>query len=183
VHDSALDLFRTRDGWIMIQVIGTEMFERWARLVGMPELANDPRFSDDQSRGDHGEELSAITAAWTANRSTDECLALLRSVRLTGSAMLRPEQALNAPEVVEGGFLSYVQDAAGNQIPLVAPPFSFSNLDAEPMKSAPPLGAHTAPILSEIGFSLDEIESLRRAGTISVELPGETKAISVGESG
>jgi crotonobetainyl-CoA:carnitine CoA-transferase CaiB-like acyl-CoA transferase len=163
------DLFRTRDGWIMIQLIGTEMFRRWTQLVGAPELASDPRFADDQSRGDHGEELSAITSSWTANKSTDECLALLRSARLTGSAMLRPAEVLSAPAVATGGFVSHVQDAAGNQIPLVSPPFTFSILGAETMRPAPLLGEHTHGTLLEIGFNLAEIEELRRAGVISVQ--------------
>ena len=46
------DLFRARDGWLVVATIGQPMFERWCRLIGRPELLDDPRFADDETRGD-----------------------------------------------------------------------------------------------------------------------------------
>ena len=57
------DLFRTRDGWVVVQVVGNPIFARWTGMVGRPELPDDPRFADDMARSDHGEELSAIMSA------------------------------------------------------------------------------------------------------------------------
>src|SRR3546814_6143953 len=39
------DLFRTRDGWIITQVVGAPIFRRWADLVGRSDLAAVPRFA------------------------------------------------------------------------------------------------------------------------------------------
>ncbi len=63
------DLFRARDGWLVVQTIGQPMFERWCRLIGRPELVDDPRFADDDRRGDHSADISALMAAWCATRS------------------------------------------------------------------------------------------------------------------
>src|SRR3546814_558042 len=41
------DLFRTRDGWIVTQIVGAAIFARWAELVERPELVDDPRYASD----------------------------------------------------------------------------------------------------------------------------------------
>ena len=56
------DSIRTKDGWIFVQVLGTPLFKRWARLMGEEHWLEDARFKDDLARGDHGEILSKRTA-------------------------------------------------------------------------------------------------------------------------
>ncbi|MEI9985004.1 MAG: CoA transferase [Aliidongia sp.] len=58
-----VDIFRTRDGWVMTHVVGTPLYKRWARLMGEPDWLNDPRFADDISRGDNSVPISARMAA------------------------------------------------------------------------------------------------------------------------
>ncbi len=77
------DIFATRDGWIMTQVVGNPIFARWARLVGRPELADDPRFASDILRGNHGEELSAVMVELV--RGADQRASLGRTGRGEGS--------------------------------------------------------------------------------------------------
>ena len=49
------DSFRTKDGWLLAQVIGQPLFARFAELIGEPQLLADPRFADDPARGANGE--------------------------------------------------------------------------------------------------------------------------------
>ena len=50
-----VDIFKTRDGWILVQVVGQPLFRRWAELMGEDRTGStDPRFKDDISRGDNG---------------------------------------------------------------------------------------------------------------------------------
>ena len=60
------DVFMARDGWFIMQVIGGRMFHRWCKLVGRPNLHDDPCFATDILRGKNGEELSRIMAEWSA---------------------------------------------------------------------------------------------------------------------
>src|SRR3990172_1780906 len=71
------DLFRTRDGWIIAYAIGNPMFARWVKLLGEPDWLTDPRFKDDEARGNHGEIISKRVAAWAAEQTTAEALAAL----------------------------------------------------------------------------------------------------------
>src|SRR5262249_48609932 len=61
-----VDIFKTRDGWILVQVIGDPLFRRWAKLMGEDSWLKDPRFKDDISRGDNGAMVSERMARWCA---------------------------------------------------------------------------------------------------------------------
>ena len=63
------DAFRTADGWLLAQVIGQPLFERWCKLVGATELLSDPRFASDPARGDNGALLSERMGRWCAGRN------------------------------------------------------------------------------------------------------------------
>ncbi len=171
------DLFATRDGWVMVQVIGQDMFERWARLVDAPELVADPRFADDLGRGEHGEILSRRMAQWCAERSSQACLAALRAARLPGCPVLSPAEALSEPQHREGGFFDWVeQPGLAMPVPIVAPPARLAGAGAgdadgdqdatAARRPAPRLGADTERILDAIGYSARDIAGLRGAGVI-----------------
>src|SRR2546422_3175179 len=44
---------RTKDGWIIAYAIGNPMFARWAKMMGEDSWLTDPRFKDDEARGNH----------------------------------------------------------------------------------------------------------------------------------
>jgi crotonobetainyl-CoA:carnitine CoA-transferase CaiB-like acyl-CoA transferase len=49
------DLYKVKDGWVLMQVAGQPMFKRWCRLVGREELFDDPRFGNDDLRWENGD--------------------------------------------------------------------------------------------------------------------------------
>jgi crotonobetainyl-CoA:carnitine CoA-transferase CaiB-like acyl-CoA transferase len=159
------DLFRTRDGWVMIQVIGQLMFARWADLVERTELVGDPRFQTDQLRGDNGEELSRITGDWTRDKTTGEILALLRVHRIPGTPLLTIQDALSAPEIIDGGFLQDVAAREGATIPLVRPPFGFAGISEIALRS-PALGEHSREILRELDIDDQVVACLVADGVV-----------------
>jgi crotonobetainyl-CoA:carnitine CoA-transferase CaiB-like acyl-CoA transferase len=65
-NSAPADYFRTRDGWIVATVIGGPMFRRWCRMIGEEHWLADPRFADDQARGDHGAVISERMSRWCA---------------------------------------------------------------------------------------------------------------------
>ncbi|MFP5415234.1 MAG: CoA transferase, partial [Gammaproteobacteria bacterium] len=71
------DIFKTRDGAIIIQVVGQPLFERWARLVGADDWIGDARFATDAERGRNSQLISDRAGAWCAERTTAEALLAL----------------------------------------------------------------------------------------------------------
>lgn len=161
------DIFATRDGWIIVQVIGQPLFRRWADLMGDPEWLTDPRFADDDSRGRNGEVLSERMAAWCAGRTTAEALAALEASRVPAGPVHSPQQVLEDPHVQAIGFLQ-ATDYPGlpRPAPLPRTPVELSASPGSVRRRAPQLGEHTDQVLAELGYSQREVAELRRAGVV-----------------
>jgi crotonobetainyl-CoA:carnitine CoA-transferase CaiB-like acyl-CoA transferase len=158
------DCFKTKDGWIFLMVIGPSQFRRWARLVGNEETwLKDPRFRDDQTRGDHGDILSEAMQAWCAQYTNEEALALLDRARIPAGPIYTPQQALDCAHINAAEFLQRV-DYPGmpKAAPLVQTPVKLSRTPATIRNRAPVLGEHTDTILASLGYNGAEVEELRR---------------------
>lgn len=161
------DIFPTKDHWIMVQVIGEGMFKRWTEIVGAEHLRSDPRFADDISRGENGVYLSEVMSAWTRDRSSAECLEILRAAKIPSCPVLKPAEALHDPQTEQGGFMTWKdQPGLPMKMPFISP-FSLSGAEIDPTPS-PELGQGSRAVLRSYGFSDNEIEELHRDGVVDL---------------
>lgn len=159
------DLFRAKDGWVMVQVIGDAMFRRWVALMEMPDLLDDPRYATDSDRGENGEALSAIMDAWCATRTVEQCLADLADKRLPACPSLTPAETLRLD-----GFEDYVDhvtvETAEVDLPLVTKSVHTRSSEAAQRCIAPELGQDTGDILAALGLKEGDIGELRAQAII-----------------
>ena len=161
------DLFETRDGFIVSHVVGGPLFRRWANLMGEPEWLDDERFATDDGRGDNGEVLSQRMAAWCAERTRDEALEALAAAHVPAGPVLKPQEALEHPQVQAMGLLHPVA-WPGMDRPAMVPqaPVWLSETPALPPTEQARTGEHTDEVLGAIGYSGEELAALRDAGAI-----------------
>jgi crotonobetainyl-CoA:carnitine CoA-transferase CaiB-like acyl-CoA transferase len=161
------DIFRTRDGFIIAQVIGQPLFKRWATLMGEPHWLTDERFKDDISRGDHGEIISARMARWCAGRTSAEALDILGQARIPAGPVHKPQQTLDDPHINAVGFFQPTDfPGMAKPAPLAKVPVRLSATPGAIRRRAPTLGEHTDEIMAELGYDAEAIAALRRKGVI-----------------
>ena len=161
------DTFRTRDGWLLVSVVGNPLFERWARLMGEPHWSTDPRFSSDERRGDNGELISERMSRWCAERTSAEAIAELEVARIPCGEVLTPQGALDNAHVRAAGLLASVEyPGLDAPAPVSTTPIRMSKTPPAIRHRAPTLGEHTDEVLTELGYSAADIERFRIARVI-----------------
>lgn len=162
-----MDLYRTRDGWIICQVVGQPLYKRWARLMGEPHWLDDPRFKDDLARGENATTISERMQRWCGERSTEDALDILGREMIPAAPILKPQEVLDHPQVRAMGLLESI-DYPGlpRPAPVAKAPVWLSAAPADHRRRAPLLGEHTDRILSELGYDPGAIAELRRKGAV-----------------
>ena len=157
-----VDLFRTKDGWILAQVIGEPLYRRWAKLMGEPHWLDDPRFKDDISRGDNGAVISERMGRWCAERTTAQALEVLAKARIPSGPVLKPQQTLDDPHINAMGFFQATEfPGAPKPAPIAKAPVWLSQTPGAIRRRAPTLGEHTEAILRSLGYDEGAIADLR----------------------
>lgn len=165
-YSAPADVYKTQDGWLLLSVVGEPMFRRWARLVGRPDLLDDPRFDSDIKRADNNATITATMQAWCAARTTEECITAMESARIPCGPVYTLEQTLNDPQVKARQLLQLHDYPGIGPVPLPASPVRLSRTPGGIRYRAPQVGEHTEEILLELGYSADDIQILRTEGII-----------------
>ena len=161
------DTFQTKDGWILVQVVGNPLYERWARLMGEDLWRTNPKYATDESRGRHAVDISTRMQEWTSSRTTTEAVKALEDARIPCGEVLSPQGALDNEQVQAMGFLESIDyPGIDTPAPIAHMPMDFSTLDVSIRRRAPTLGEHTNEILESLGFEKSEIISFREARAI-----------------
>jgi len=159
--------FPTQDGWINVGGANQSNWERIVKVIGRPELGDDPRF---RTNGDRMKNLSALTPLIAERLEKRPSADWIREFEAAGvpvgpvnkiGDMLADEQVRARDMVVE------VDHARAGRVKALGHPIKFSETRGEVKRAAPLLGQHTREVLGELGYSPQRIDELVREGAIS----------------
>lgn len=157
--------YRARDGWFTIAIIDPRQWPTLCRIVGVEELAADPRFADTQARNQNGPALISILDERFAQRAREEWLDLLEAEQIPCGPVNTYAELAQDPQVLANDYLISVEHP--NLGPMRVPGMVVQ-LSETPghVRSAPELGQHTEEVLQELGYSWEDIQELRERRTI-----------------
>jgi formyl-CoA transferase/CoA:oxalate CoA-transferase len=160
--------FAARDGRLMIAAGNDRLFASLVAVLGLSELADDPRFATNADRVANREELVPLLAERFAVEPRSHWLAVLGEANVP-AAPVQDVSEVAAAEQTES--LGILQDLPHPALPGLRIPAFPVSVDRERMghASAPPeLGADTAEVLAEVGYSEEEIERLAADGVVAL---------------
>lgn len=161
------DCYKTKDGWVIVAVIGQPMFKRWARLVGRPDLIDDPRCVDDLARGNNADLINAAMDGWISTLTTEEAINLLEAARVPCGKVFQLGEVFDDPQVQARGLFQFLDyPGSPKPVPIASNPVQLSETPRQIRHRAPLLGEHTDQVLMELGFSNTELEVFRQRGVI-----------------
>jgi CoA:oxalate CoA-transferase len=160
--------FKAPQGWIVILCTQNQVDYLWAAM-GRPELADDPRFKNNQGRLDHRDDLTELIEEWMATFETDdEVVAHLEAHRVPCGPVLSPADALTHPYFVERRMVREVTDPLAGTFAIPGFPIKFSDAPDEPDLPTPNLGEHNGEVLHELlGYDRATIEALEAEGILA----------------
>ena len=159
--------FKAKDGvWLHMVAGNNAHFPRFARMIGKPELLDDPRFSTLEQRMENVDAIEAIAAEWIGARNAEEVLAALRVAELPSARIRTIEEVANDPYMREAGHIVDVVHPKAGVVPMQGPPVGLGSTPTAVRRPPPVLGEHVSEVLHD-WLSLDDAEIDRlKAATI-----------------
>jgi formyl-CoA transferase/CoA:oxalate CoA-transferase len=161
-------VYATADGEVMIAAGNDGLFAALAGALGIPEAAEDPRFGTNPDRVAHRRELDELVGAATSRLTTAALLERLEAAGVPSAPVQDVAQVAEHPQTEALGMLQALPHPRVPELVTVAVPFSVDGERVQHRAPPPALGAHTAEVLAEAGYSAYEIETLAGDGVIRV---------------
>ncbi len=158
--------FETADGYINIAANKQEQWEALAQELGVPELTEDPRFKERDTRKANRKLLTPLLEARLKLHPTEHWVRVLNARGVPSGAIYSLEEALNAPQIRHRQTIQDVPDPELGVLKLFNLTAKFSETPGRIENPPPRLSEHTDEILKELGYSDREIADLREAGAI-----------------
>ncbi|WP_322069220.1 CaiB/BaiF CoA transferase family protein [Paraburkholderia bannensis] len=156
--------YRTRDGYIGVNVYADHHWRRFFVLSGHAEMADDPRFSTIGARTEHIAYLYAFLAEVFEAKTTAEWVELLSEADIPVIEMNTPQTLLDDPHMKAVGFFAEQEHPSEGLIRTIGIPQQWSESTPAMRYPAPRLGEQTAQLLAEYGYGADEIDAMIRSG-------------------
>ncbi|MFC0041840.1 CoA transferase [Actinomadura rayongensis] len=167
VHNAPRNVYRTRDGrWLAISTSAQSIAERVMRLVGRPELVDEPWFSSGAGRVAHVEELDAAVGSWIAARTAAEVTAAFEEAQAAVAPVYSAADIVADEQYAALGTVVDVPDDELGSVAMVNVPFRLQDTPGRIRFAGRAKGADTDAVLTGLGYDDARREALRENGVI-----------------
>ena len=159
----------TSDGHVILTAGNDDQFARFCDFAGVPELAENEKFSTNQRRIVNRDELTALIEEITAKQPSEHWLEGLEKINVPCGPVNNVDEVFADPQVKARGIeIAMNHPAAGTEpVHFMACPMAMSATPPTYRNPPPMLGQHTDEVLEEIlDIGADEIAGLRDKGLI-----------------
>jgi crotonobetainyl-CoA:carnitine CoA-transferase CaiB-like acyl-CoA transferase len=151
------NIYRSKDDkWVVIAANHDTLWRRLARLIGHPELGEDPRFATHHARGEHEDQLDEMISAWAREHTAEELDHLVNEAGVVCAPVYDASDVYADPYFRERGLLQEYDDEVHGTI---TGPGVIPKLTGTPGRVRHParwtVGADTEDVLEELDADRD----------------------------
>jgi formyl-CoA transferase len=159
--------YTTQEGEnIVIAGNGDAIFHRLMLAIDRPDLAHDEELKRNDGRVPRTAEIDAAINTWCAQHTIENALQILQDADVPVGKILSVRDMMTDPQFLARNMFEQHQFEDGSAIKLPAISPKLSETPGKTQWLGPELGAHNQSILSDLGYSDEEIERLRIAKVI-----------------
>jgi crotonobetainyl-CoA:carnitine CoA-transferase CaiB-like acyl-CoA transferase len=161
-------VFRAADGPLIIATGNTRQSRDLCRIVGLEELAADPRYANNEDRvRNRGPFIAALQAAIEKSERAG-LLAALEAANVPAGPIYTIGESFADPQVIARRMRLDLPatGARGGTAPAVRSPIVLDGEAFAAATAAPRLGEQTEQVLTELGLATAEIAALRARGIV-----------------
>lgn len=163
----AAEVVATRDGHIVLSAYAEDHWLRLCRALGREDLADDPRFRSNALRVANRAALRAVLRDCMADRTSEECVALLARHNIVTGAVRSYRDVLLGADMAASGIVVEAASPDGERYRALGLPYRMGDAPRAAPRAAPACGADSAALLAEAGYSEAEVAALRQGGVIA----------------
>lgn len=159
--ESPYNVYPAADGWVAIICVGEIHWKSLCRVMGRPDLADDPRFSSLKSRVAHMDLIDETLSAWTRRHPKAELFDAMMAGKVPCAPVRTLDEVMHDPNMHARGALQWQDHPELGRIVIQQTPFRFDGVPLIDVEPSHPLGADTARVLGErLGLDAEQIARL-----------------------
>lgn len=160
------ETFTTQDGEIVIAVGNDEIWKRFCPVIGLPEMAGDPRFTTNKDRMLNYDEMRPPIDRAFRTATNAEWVTRLNAANVPNGEVRDIGQMLVDPHLQARDMIATMMHPTIGATRVIGAPIKLSETPATLRTPPPVLGQHTDAVLGELGYSGDAIAALRSSRVI-----------------
>lgn len=168
VNNAPRNLYRCSDGaWVAVSTSATSVAERVLRIVGHPEVIDEPWFATGQGRVEHVDLLDGWVADWIQQRDADDVIRVFTEANAAIARVYTARDILEDPHLKATGMITTVKDEVLGDVMMHGVLGRLSDTPGQIQFTGRPLGHDTEDCLASLGYDVEAVEELRSRGVIA----------------
>ncbi len=166
-NNAPRNTYRTKDGhWVAVSSSAQSVAERIMRLVGRPDLVDEPWFATGHQRAQHADIIDEAVGAWIAGRTRDDVVTAFEQAQAAVAPIYDARDIVDDPQFQAVGAIHEIDDPDLGRMKMQGPMFRLSDRDGVIAFTGRPHGADTDAVLGGLGFTAERIARLREEGAV-----------------
>lgn len=166
--NALLNPYQTSDNrWILLVAAQRKDWPGFAKAIGMPQLIEDPRFSEEHGRAENAAQLVEVLDPLFASQTLAHWKDVLTAGRVIFGVVQVATEIINDPQLAANEIVVPLDMPGKGATRTVSSPMQIVGFPKIKPTVAPQLGEHGAGILKGLGFDDAEIARLHDAGAVT----------------